>query len=61
MVTFPRRVSFLCCCPDFTLDWFVSNFKLFGIDFSLDLSSMPDLNFRKKIINVSKILKKLAT
>jgi hypothetical protein len=26
-------------------------------DFSLDLSSMPDLNFRKKIIDVSKILK----
>jgi hypothetical protein len=35
----------------------VFNFKLLGIDFSLDLSSMPDLNFRKKIIDVSKILK----
>jgi hypothetical protein len=44
-------------CPDFKLDWSVSNFKLLGTDFSLDLSSMPDLNFRKKIIDVSKILK----
>jgi hypothetical protein len=39
------------------LDWSASNFKLLGIDFSLDLSSMPELNFRKKIIDVSKILK----
>ena len=43
--------------PDFKLDWSVSNFKLLGTDFSLDLSYMPDLNFRKKIIDVSKILK----
>jgi hypothetical protein len=39
------------------LDWSASNFNLLGIDFSLDLSSMPELNFRKKIIDVSKILK----
>ena len=52
-----KRYSNQILCPDFTLDWFVSNFKLLGINFSLDLSSMPDLNFRKKIIDVSKILK----
>jgi hypothetical protein len=52
-----KRYSNQILCPDFTLNWSVSNFKLLGIDFSLDLSSMPDLNFRKKIIDVSKILK----
>jgi hypothetical protein len=52
-----KRYSNQILCPDFTLDWFVSNFKLLGINFSLDLSSMPNLNFRKKIIDVSKILK----
>ena len=52
-----KRYSNQILCPDFKLDWSVSNFKLLGIDFSLDLSSMSDLNFRKKIIDVSKILK----
>jgi hypothetical protein len=52
-----KRYSNQILCPDFKLNWSVSNFKLLGIDFSLDLSSMPDLNFRKKIIDVSKILK----
>ena len=52
-----KRYSNQILFPDFTLDWSVFNFKLLGIDFSLDLSSMPDLNFRKKIIDVSKILK----
>jgi hypothetical protein len=52
-----KRYSNQILCPDFKLNWSVSNFKLLGIDFSLGLSSMPDLNFRKKIIDVSKILK----
>jgi hypothetical protein len=52
-----KRYSNQILCPDFKLNWSVSNFKLLGIDFSLDLSSMPDLNFRKEIIDVSKILK----
>ena len=52
-----KRSSNQILCPDFKLNWSVSNFKLLGIDFSLDLSSMPDLNFRKKIIDVSNILK----
>jgi hypothetical protein len=46
-----KRYSNQILCPDFKLNWSVSNFKLLGIDFSLDLSSMPDLNFRKKIID----------
>ena len=52
-----KRYSNQILSPDFKLNWSVINFKLLGIDFSLDLSSMPDLNFRKKIIDVSKILK----
>ena len=44
-----KRYSNQILCPDFKLDWSVSNFKLLGIDFSLDLSSMSDLNFRKKL------------
>jgi hypothetical protein len=52
-----ERYSNQILSPDFKLNWSVINFKLLGIDFSLDLSSMPDLNFRKKIIDVSKILK----
>jgi hypothetical protein len=34
------------------VDWHVHNFKLLGQYFSLDLSSIFDLNFRKKIIDV---------
>ena len=43
-----KRYSDLILCPDFNLDWSYSNFKLLGIEFSLDLYTMPDLNFRKK-------------
>ena len=52
-----KRYSDLILCPDFNLDWSYSNIKLLGIEFSLDLYTMPDLNFRKKIIDISKILK----
>ena len=34
-----KRYSNQILCPDFKLNWSVSNFKLLGIDFSLDLSS----------------------
>jgi hypothetical protein len=44
-----KRYSNRIICPDFKLDWHVHNLKLLGIYFSLDLSSMLDLNFRKKI------------
>ena len=53
-----KRHSNQIHCPDFKLDWSVCNFKLLGIYFSLDLSTMPDLNFGKKIIDVSKILQR---
>jgi hypothetical protein len=50
-----KRSSNQILCPDFKLNWSVSNFKLLGIYFSLDLSSMPDLNFRKTSITVSSL------
>jgi hypothetical protein len=53
-----KRYSNQIHCPDFKLDWSVCNFKLLGIYFSLDLSTMPHLNFGKKIIDVSKILQR---
>ena len=33
-----KRYSNQILCPDFKLNWFVSNFKLLEIDFSLDLN-----------------------
>ena len=47
-----KRYSNQILCPDFKLNWHVHNFKLLELYFSLDLSSMLDLNFRKKIIDV---------
>jgi hypothetical protein len=41
-----KRYSDLILCLDFNLDWSYSNFKLLGIEFSIDLYTMPDLNFR---------------
>ena len=52
-----KKYSDLILCPDVNLDWSCSNFKLLGIEFSLDLTSMSDLNFKKKIIDVSRVLK----
>jgi hypothetical protein len=52
-----KRYSDLILCPDFNHDWSYSKFKLLGIEFSLDLYTMPDLNVRKKIIDISRILK----
>ena len=51
-----KRYSNQILCSDFKLNWSVSNFKILGIDFSLDLSSMPELNYR-----CFKNIKKLAT
>ena len=52
-----KKYSDLILCPDIKLDWSSSNFKLLGIEFSLELKAMTDLNFRKKIVDISKILK----
>jgi hypothetical protein len=41
-----KRYSDLILCLDFNLDWSYSNFKLLGIEFSIDLYTMSDLNFR---------------
>ena len=52
-----KKYCDLILCPEMRLNWSSSNFKILGIEFSLDLSCMSDLNFRKKIIDISKILK----
>ncbi|XP_071176505.1 uncharacterized protein [Mytilus edulis] len=52
-----KKYSDLILCPDLKLQWCYSNFKLLGIEFSLDLDSMPEINFSKKIKEVSGILK----
>ena len=52
-----KKYSDLILCPDLKLQWCSSNFKLLGIEFSLDLDSMPEINFSKKIKEVSGILK----
>ena len=44
-------------CPNYDLKWSHSNFRVLGLDFSLDLKSMVDINFSKKIKDVSRILK----
>ena len=52
-----KRFSDLILCPEKNLHWSHTNFRLLGIEFSLDLSSMVDLNFQKKIKEVTKLLK----
>lgn len=52
-----RKYSDLVLCPEKNLSWSHSNFKLLGIEFSLDLDSITELNFSKKIKEVSGILK----
>ena len=51
------KFSDLILCPDQNLHWSHSNFKLLGIDFSLDLANIADLNFSKKIKELSGVLK----
>ena len=52
-----KRYSDLVLCPETNLSWSCSNFKVLGLNFSLDLECMPSLNFRAKIIDISKLLK----
>ena len=52
-----KKFSDQILCPGIKLDWAQSDFRVLGIDFSLDLNRMVDLNFKKKIIDVSKVLK----
>jgi hypothetical protein len=40
-------------CPESNLHWSHSNFKLLGIEFSLDLNRITEINFSKKIKEVS--------
>ena len=43
--------------PNMKLNWSHENFKVLGIDFSLDLNCITDINFTKKIKEVKAILK----
>ena len=52
-----KRYSDKILCPDLNLKWSSSNFKLLGIDFSLDLSCMVELNFNRKVKEIRNILK----
>lgn len=52
-----KKYSDHILCPNYNLQWTKSNFKLLGIDFSLDLQAMLDINFTKKIKEMSSILK----
>lgn len=52
-----KRFSDHILCPHLNLNWTNSNFKVLGLDFSLDLSSMVAINFTKKFKEVSQILK----
>ena len=52
-----KRYSDAILCPDNNLNWSHSNFRLLGIEFSLDLSTMIDLNFKKKIKEITGVLK----
>ena len=39
-------------CPDLDLTWGCTKFTLLGIEFSVNLHSMPRLNFDKKIVKL---------
>lgn len=52
-----KKYSDQVICPDFKLLWSHSNFKLLGIEFSLDMNSIVEINVAKKIKEVSAILK----
>lgn len=52
-----KKYSDLILCPESNLHWSHSNFKLLGIEFSLDLNRITEINFSKKIKEVSAILK----
>lgn len=52
-----KRYSDHILCPDFNLLWSHSNFRILGLDFSLILDDMIDINFSTKIKEISLILK----
>jgi hypothetical protein len=52
-----KKYSDLILYPESNLHWSHSNFKLLGIEFSLDLNRITEINFSKKIKEVSAILK----
>lgn len=52
-----KRYSTQILCQDQQLHWSHSNFKLLGINFSLCMSSMVDINFKQKIHDIAKVLK----
>jgi hypothetical protein len=52
-----KKYSDQIICPNMKLNWSHENFKVLGIDFSLDLNCITDVNFTKKIKEVKAILK----
>lgn len=52
-----KRYSDRIICAEEQLNWTHSNFKLLGINFSLCMETMIDINFKQKIIDISKLLK----
>ena len=52
-----KRYSDHILCPDSNLHWSHSNFRLLGIEFSLDMSTMVDVNFQKKVKEITGLLK----
>ena len=52
-----KKYSDHVICSDANMNWSCSNFRVLGLDFSLDLSKIVDLNFSKKIKDVGNILK----
>jgi hypothetical protein len=43
-----KKYSDLILCPESNLHWSHSNFKLLGIEFSLDLNCITEIHFSKK-------------
>ena len=52
-----KKYSDQIICPNMKLNWSHENFKVLGIDFSLDLNCITDIHFTKKIKEVKAILK----
>lgn len=52
-----KKYSDHILCPDLSLNWSDANFKVLGLEFSLDLDNMLEINFAKKIKEVSSILR----
>ena len=44
-------------CPDLMLNWSQNDFKVLGINFSINLDSMIDINFKTKVKEISSLLK----